>query len=171
MNLPPQVALCKTFKLRDDFEEEIGFVDFLRTPLSPEEWDTRVARMHEKGQPMLLSYEEHVSAKASAPVEDRFAIFAFRPADSKVAVPIVTDFHSRLRVDFAGLFYDTLLRANIAMGRSVGGESLIAPSSLLPISNVPIYPPYFVMHDRRAALGYVIPWELYEPVMNPWGSP
>ncbi len=146
-------------------------MDYIRRPLTPEEWAVRVENMRKKGNEMFLNYEEHVGAKRDAPVANRFAIFAFRPAGAAVPVPVVTDYHVRLHVDFQGLFLDTVYRANASLGRSVNGDWAIVPGASIPIKNVSINPTHFVMHDREAGTGYVIPWELYESVMNPWGTP
>lgn len=163
-------SIYPSFKLRSDFAEEIGFVDYIRTPISRERFFARAqARGITDPKQLESDYADHLVLRPQMPIGRFYGYYVFQNAGSSVLSPIVTDGINRLTVAYDGLFRDMVLRANAAIGLPVDIPQ--TPISV-PLSGKPSgdarFPTQFVYHDSHASKAWILPWTLLENRVIDW---
>jgi hypothetical protein len=143
------------FKFRPDLAEEIGFVDALRAPLLIEEFAKSAKHLSDNA--LLLAYEDHCRAQSRLSPGRFFQMFGYCLQANDEPLCFFMGDGGRLRVPQEGLFFECMIRANVALGLSADGPYKIMPEVA---GTVVRKPDRYILYDTCKALGYVVPWDV-----------
>jgi hypothetical protein len=144
------------FKLRPDLPEEIGFLDFLRKPIAFEVFASRRAIVEPLSPvAMQYAYEENCRCRALLPRQRFYGIRAYQPPEAKEVYHVFTDGIRPMPVNRDGLFFDCMVRANVALGLSPDGPYVIVPNQLR--KGQMNEASHFIFYDAKHGRGYVAP--------------
>ena len=147
------------FKMRPDLPEEIGYLDFLRKPVSFEAFSARKMKVSPMSPgAMELAYEENCRCRSMLPLQRFYGIMSHQAAESPVLLNEFTDGILPMRVAIDGLFRECMVRANIALGRSPDGPYAIVPNKHYQAGKAN-HATHFVVFDGRKGRAFVLPHE------------
>jgi hypothetical protein len=144
------------FRFRPDLAEEIGYLDALRAPMLIEEFAKSAKHLSDSA--LLLAYEDHCRTQNRLPSGRFFQIFGYCLQANAEPLCFFMGDGGRLRVPKEGLFFECMVRANVALGLSADGPYKIMPEVA---GTVVRRPDRYILYDASKALGYVVPWDVF----------
>jgi hypothetical protein len=162
VELPANVPL---FKLRFDFAIELGFLDHMRAPVTPQVLADYCRLVFKK--PFAHGEAQKLNALTRQYPYKRFFLYCGLIAPQQTDCrPWIFDGRHWLPTEAEGLYRDMLDRAALAEGRPVGGRPEIFPLPLATPVDRWTYPTRVVLHDTHRALAGVVSYATAKAILE-----
>lgn len=159
-----------SFFLRWDFALEIGFVDFLRKPVSVAEY----AAVLNKGGTEAFSwrsYEDYNRARASTPLPRYVMASAMIEPGDLTGIPSLYDGRTWYSPEKScGLFAELVARVGIVAPPEAGRSSQIYPNPLSAPRDRWRAAKCAVIHDSATSIATVWPWSEARTAIEAWAK-
>lgn len=149
-----------TFRLRFDFAIELGMLDEIRAPMSPEAFEALRAAEPTLAKVDLAVHNRERAHFALAGLPQFMLIFGAIPPGQVKVTKWISDGTFPYSTNDATLWNDFLRRIAYAKGDPIQKHPCIYPPPLTAPVNRWILPGEVVVHDTANAIAAILPWKV-----------